>query len=224
MVHSEQEVMSLETKTKIHNSGVVISLVLEELKHAVPVAIALVKGGVDIIELTLRTPVAMDAARAIINEVPGAVVGFGTVLTVQQVKECAEIGAHFAVAPGCNPRVIEAAKEYNLSFAPGIATPTDIETALEQGCRMLKYFPAETSGGIKHLTNMTAPYKHLGLSFLPLGGINPSNVASYLESPLVGAIGGSWIATNKMIREEAWDTITNNGLEIKKIINNIRKE
>jgi 2-dehydro-3-deoxyphosphogluconate aldolase/(4S)-4-hydroxy-2-oxoglutarate aldolase len=87
---------------------------------------------------------------------------------------------------------------------------------------MLKYFPAETSGGIKHLTNMAAPYKHLGLSFLPLGGINPSNVTSYLESPLVGAVGGSWIATNKMIQEEAWGTITNNALEINKIIKNIR--
>jgi 2-dehydro-3-deoxyphosphogluconate aldolase/(4S)-4-hydroxy-2-oxoglutarate aldolase len=222
MENSNEEVMSSEIIQKINNSGVVISLVIDELKHAVPVAKALVKGGVDIIELTLRTPVAMDTARAIINEVPEAIVGFGTVLTLQQVKECAKIGAHFAVAPGCNPRIIQAAKEHNLSFAPGIATPTDIEIALEQGCRMLKYFPAETSGGIKYLTNMSAPYKHLGLSFLPLGGINPSNVVSYLESTLVGAIGGSWIATNKMIQEEAWETITNNALEIKKIIKNIR--
>lgn len=216
------DVMSSKITKKINNSGVVISLVINELKHAVPVAKALVKGGVDIIELTLRTPVAMDAAHAIINEVPEAVVGFGTVLTVQQVKECAKIGAQFAVAPGCNPKTIMAAKEAGLSFAPGIVTPTDIEMALEQGCKMLKYFPAETSGGIKHLTNMAAPYKHLGLSFLPLGGINLSNVVSYLESPLVGAIGGSWIATSQMIQEEAWDTITNNALEIKKIIKNIR--
>ena len=222
MENSNEEVMSSEIIQKINNSGVVISLVVDELKHAVPVAKALVKGGVAIIELTLRTTVAMDAARAIINEVPEAVVGFGTVLTVQQVKECSEIGAHFAIAPGCNPRIIQAAKEHHLSFAPGIATPTDIEMALEQGCKMLKYFPAETSGGIKHLTNMAAPYKHLGLSFLPLGGINLSNVASYLESPLVGAIGGSWIATNKMIQEEDWETITNNALEIKKIIKNIK--
>ncbi len=223
MGNSKQLVMSTETTRKINNSGVVISLVVDELKHAIPVANALVKGGVDIIELTLRTPVAMDAAKAIINEVPKAIVGFGTVLTVQQVKECAAIGAHFAVAPGCNPKIIEAAKAHNLSFAPGIATPTDIEMALEQGCSMLKYFPAETSGGIRHLTNMAAPYKHLGLRFLPLGGINPSNVVSYLESPLVSAIGGSWIATTQMIKEEAWETITNNALEIKKIINNIRK-
>jgi len=222
MKNSNQKVMSTEIIQKINNSGVIISLVIEELKHAIPVAKALLKGGVDIIELTLRTPVAMDAARAIINEVPDAQVGFGTVLTVQQVKECAKIGADFAVAPGCNPRIIQAAKEHNLSFAPGIATPSDIETALEQGCTMLKYFPAETSGGIKHLTNMAAPYKHLGLHFLPLGGINPSNVASYLESPLVGAIGGSWIASQKMIQEEAWETITNNALEIKNIIKNIR--
>jgi len=217
------DAMSSEIVDKIKNSGVVISLVIDELKHAVPVAKALVKGGVNIIELTLRTPIATDAAREIINEVPEAVVGFGTVLTMQQVKECAKIGAQFAVAPGCNPKIIQAAKEYGLSFAPGIVTPTDIEMALEEGCRMLKYFPAETSGGIKHLINMAAPYKHLGLSFLPLGGINLSNVVSYLESPLVGAIGGSWIATSQMIKEEAWDTITNNAAGIQKIIKNTRK-
>lgn len=223
MKNEEQQVMSPEIIQKIKDSGVVISLVLDELKHAIPVAKALVKGGVTIIELTLRTPIAMDAARAIINEVPEASVGFGTVLTVDQVKKCSKIGADFAVAPGCNPRIIQAAKEYGLSFAPGIVTPTDIEIALEQGCRMLKYFPAETSGGIKHLTNMVAPYQHLGLSFLPLGGINPGNVASYLESPLIGAIGGSWIATRQMIKEESWDVITKNAFEITEIIKNIRK-
>lgn len=223
MENKHNDVMSPEIIEVIKNSGVVISLVIDELKYAIPVAKALVKGGVNIIELTLRTPVAMDAARVIIDEVPEAVVGFGTVLTVQQIKECAKIGAQFAVAPGCNTKIIEAAKEYNLSFAPGIVTPTDIEMALEQGCCMLKYFPAETSGGINHLTNMAAPYKHLGLSFLPLGGINLSNVGSYLASPLVGAIGGSWIATSQMIKEEAWDSITNNALEIKRIIKNSRK-
>jgi len=217
------QVMSESVLEKINDSGVIISLVLEELKHAVPVAKALIKGGVDIIELTLRTPVAMEGAKAIIQEVPEAVVGFGTVLTEKQVEQCAKVGAHFAVAPGCNPKIIKASKDCNLSFAPGIATPTDIEMALSEGCRVLKYFPAETSGGIKHLTNMSAPYKHLGLSFLPLGGINPSNVASYLESPLVGAIGGSWIAKTDMIKEEAWEEITKNALEIKRIINQIRK-
>jgi 2-dehydro-3-deoxyphosphogluconate aldolase/(4S)-4-hydroxy-2-oxoglutarate aldolase len=216
-------VMDQKVLKNITDSGVIISLVLEELKHAVPVAKALIKGGVNIIELTLRTPVAMDAAKAIMDEVPEATVGFGTVLTIDQVEACSEIGAHFAVAPGCNPRIIRAAKDCNLSFAPGIATPSDIERAIEENCRVLKYFPAETSGGMKHLLNMSAPYKHLGLSFLPLGGINPSNVVSYLESPLIGAIGGSWIAKNDMIKAEAWDQITQNAKEIKQIINSVRR-
>lgn len=222
-MHSiKNEVMKESVLQKINESGVIISLVLEELKHAVPVARALVKGGVDIIELTLRTPVALEGAKAIIQEVPEAIVGFGTVLNEKQVEECAKAGGHFAVAPGCNPKIIRASKACDLSFAPGISTPTDIEMALAEGCRVLKYFPAETSGGIKHLTNMSAPYKHLGLSFLPLGGINPSNVTSYLESPLVGAIGGSWIAKNQMIKEEAWDEITQNAIDIKNIIKKIR--
>ena len=167
----EQQAMSPEIIEKINEAGVIAVLVIDELKHAVPLANALLEGGVNTIELTLRTPVAMDAARAIKNEVPKINLGFGTVLTTKQVKAVTELGADFAVAPGCNPKIIEAAREHGLSFAPGIVTPTDIEMAIEQGCRILKYFPAETSGGIKHLANMVAPYQYLGLSFIPLGGL-----------------------------------------------------
>jgi 2-dehydro-3-deoxyphosphogluconate aldolase/(4S)-4-hydroxy-2-oxoglutarate aldolase len=221
-IRSNDEIMAPEIVSKIKEAGVVATLVVDELKHAVPLAKALVNGGVNIIELTLRTPVAMDAAIDIMEGVPEATVGFGTAITRDQIKQAAKIGVDFAVAPGCNPGILEAALEEGLSFAPGIMTPSDIEVALEYGCRMLKFFPSETSGGMKHLNSMAAPYKHLGLQFLPLGGINLENAPSYLNSPLIAAIGGSWIAKPAMINAEDWMGITNNAREIRTLIDQLR--
>lgn len=220
---TEQKAMTAEIIKTIDDAGIIAVLVIDELKHAVPLAKALLAGGVNTIELTLRTPVAMDAANAIKNEVPEINLGFGTVLTVKQVEAVAKLGADFAVAPGCNPKVIEAARKNNLSFAPGIMTPSDIEMAIEQGCRVLKYFPAETSGGIKHLANMVAPYEYLGLSFIPLGGVSMANAANYLESPLITAVGGSWLAKRPLIQAENWEAITQNAREIRGLIAKIRK-
>lgn len=219
----EQQAMSPEIIEKIDRAGVVAVLIIDEVKHAVPVANALLRGGVDTIELTLRTPVAMEAAKAIKSEVPEIILGLGTVLTVGQVRAAAELGADFAVAPGCNPKVIAAARKHGLSFAPGVVTPTDIEIAIEQGCRILKYFPAESAGGMKHLSNMAAPYQYLGLKFIPLGGLNIDNAGSYLQSSLITAIGGSWIATRQMIQAEDWDGITNNANKIRSLITEIRR-
>lgn len=217
-----QKAMTPEIIKKIDDSGVIAVLVIDELKHAVPVARALLKGGVDSIELTLRTPVAMDAAKAIKKEVPEMTLGFGTVLTKDQVKAVVDLGADFAVAPGCNPKIIAEAVKLGLPFAPGIMTPTDIEMALEEGCRILKYFPAETSGGMDNLKNMVAPYQYLGLKFIPLGGLNINNARTYLESTLITAIGGSWLAKSDLIQAEKWDVITKNAQEIRDLIKNIR--
>ncbi|GAL63584.1 bifunctional 4-hydroxy-2-oxoglutarate aldolase/2-dehydro-3-deoxy-phosphogluconate aldolase [Algibacter lectus] len=219
-----QKAMTPEIIKKIDDSGVIAVLVIDELKHAVPLAKALLKGGVDSIELTLRTPVALDAAKLIKNEVPEITLGFGTVLTTDQVKAVVDLGADFAVAPGCNPKVIAEAIKLGLPFAPGIMTPTDIEMALEEGCRVLKYFPAETSGGMDNLKNMVAPYQYLGLKFIPLGGLNINNARTYLESPLITAIGGSWIAKSNLIHDENWEAITNNAQEITDLIKNIRSK
>lgn len=222
MQATEQQAMSPEMIKKLQETKVIAVLVIDELKNAIPLAKALLAGGVDCIELTLRTPIAMDAARAIKAEVPEMVVGLGTVLTTEQVKLAANVGVDFAVAPGCNPKIIATAKEYGLSFAPGIVTPTDIEMAVEQGCRVLKYFPAETSGGIKHLKSMAGPYQYLGLSFIPLGGLNLSNASSYIESPLICAIGGSWIARRNMIQAGDWNVITENAKAIRNLISKIK--
>jgi len=214
----KEQNLSPEIAEKIIKDRVIAVLVIDELKHAVPLAKALVKGGVNTIELTLRTPVALDATKAIKNEVPEITLGVGTVLTSEQVEAVAKIGADFAVAPGCNPNVIKAARECGLSFAPGIMTPTDIEIAVELGCRILKYFPAESSGGLKHLQSMVSPYQHLGLKFIPLGGLNIQNVSAYLQSSLIAAVGGSWIAKCSLIQAENWDAIIQNAQEIRNLL------
>ncbi len=219
----EQRAMASELIKKIDDAGIIAVLIIDDVKHAVPVARALLAGGVDVIELTLRTPATMESAKAIKKEVPEMSLGFGTVLTVDQVKAVIDVGADFAVSPGCNPKIIREAQKQGLSFAPGIMSPTDIEMALEEGCRILKYFPAETSGGMKHLKSMAAPYQYLGLKFIPLGGCNIENAGSYLRSELITAIGGTWVAKRPFIQSENWDAITNNAIEITTLITQIRK-
>lgn len=222
MKSTDHWAMSPELTKKIDESGVIAVLIIDEVKHAVPMARALLKGGVDAIELTLRTKAAIESAKRIKKEVPEMTLGFGTVLTLDQVKAVIDVGADFAVSPGCNPKIIAEARKQGLSFAPGIMTPTDIEIAVEQGCRILKFFPAETSGGMKHLESMSAPYIHLGLKFIPLGGCSLGNAGSYLKSPLITAIGGTWVAKRPLIQSEDWDAITKNAIEIRKLINQIR--
>ena len=223
MQPTAQRAMTPELIKKIDEAGIIAVLIIDDVKHAVPLVRALLAGGVEAIELTLRTPAALESAKAIKKEVPEMSLGFGTVLTVDQVKAVIDVGADFAVSPGCNPKIIREAQKQGLSFAPGIMTPTDIEMALEEGCRILKYFPAETSGGMAHLTSITAPYQYLGLKFIPLGGCNINNARSYLESDLITAIGGTWLAKRPLIQSENWDTITNNAKEIKTLITQIRQ-
>ncbi len=220
----QQRAMSPEIIKKIDDAAIIAVLVVDEVKHALPLANALLEGGVDAIELTLRTPAAMEVARIIKKEVPQITLGFGTVLTVEQVKAVVDLGADFAVAPGCNPKVIAEAYKQSLSFAPGIMTPSDIEIAVQEGCRILKFFPAETSGGLKHLQSMSAPYNYLGLKFIPLGGCNINNAPSYLQSDLITAIGGSWVAKRSLIQAEDWNAITNNAKDIRNLITTIRSK
>lgn len=219
---SSQFAMANDIGDKISQSGVIAVLVIDKLDHAVPLAEALLKGGVDAIELTLRTPVAIEAASLIKKRFPEIVLGFGTVLTTEQVKAVVDVGADFAVAPGCNPKIIQEAKKLGLSFAPGVMTPSEIEIAVQEGCRLLKFFPAETSGGLNHLKSVAGPYNYLGLKFIPLGGLNSKNAHQYIESPLISAIGGSWIAKRPLIQNENWDEITKNAEEIKALIQQIR--
>lgn len=192
----------------MRKGGVLAVLILESAEAAVPVARALLEGGVDCVELTLRTSAALEALRRIRAEVPEMTVGAGTILTPAQVLEAKAAGAAFGVAPGMNPRVVAAARDAGLDFAPGVCTPTDIELALEQGCRVLKFFPAEPCGGLAYLRTISAPFAHLGVSFIPLGGLGSHNAEDYLREPSVTALGGSWLATKAAIAEGRWDDIT----------------
>lgn len=193
---------------RIQSTGIVAVLVIDREEDGPPLAKALLAGGVDVMELTLRTPAALGALRRIRAEVPEMIAGAGTVLTPAQVEEVKNAGAEFAVSPGVNPRVLQAAKEASIPFAPGISTPSDVEQALEFDCRLLKFFPAEATGGLAYLKAMAAPYIHLGVRFLPLGGLNEKNMSAYLADPLIAAIGGSWLAPRDAIREKQWESIT----------------
>jgi len=218
----DQKAMSPNLIKKIDSTGIIAVLIIDEVKHAVPLANALLAGGVDTIELTLRTQAALMAADAIKKQVPEITLGFGTVLTVDQVKAVVDFGADFAVSPGCNPKIIGEAFKQGLSFAPGIMTPTDIEIAVQEGCRILKFFPASSSGGMKHLESMSAPYNYLNLKFIPLGGCNMENASNYLKSDIISAIGGTWLAKRNLIQSEDWETISNNAKEIRNLITKIR--
>jgi 2-dehydro-3-deoxyphosphogluconate aldolase/(4S)-4-hydroxy-2-oxoglutarate aldolase len=207
---------------RIESTGIVAVLVIDREEDGPELAKALLAGGVDIMELTLRTPAAIGALRRIRAEVPDMLAGAGTVLTPAQVEEVKNAGAEFAVSPGLNPRVMQAAKEAGLPFAPGISTPSDIEQALEFDCRLLKFFPAEASGGLARLKAMSAPYQHLGVRFVPLGGVNEKNMSTYLADPLIAALGGSWLAPREAIMEKRWSDITGLARQATTLIGSIR--
>lgn len=198
---------------KVNEAGVVAVLTIDREADAVPLAQALLRGGVTVMELTLRTAAAMGALRRIVTEAAEMTAGIGTILRADQAREAAEAGAAFGVAPGLNPDVVLAAADAGLPFAPGIATPSEVERAMDLGCRVLKFFPAEPMGGIAYLKAVAAPYAHLELRYLPLGGLDAGNMKSYLEHSFVGAIGGSWLAERSLIQGQSWDVIAGRARE-----------
>ena len=217
---NEQEVILFG---KLQQSAIIAVLILDRVEDAVPLAEALLEGGVNAMELTLRTPAAIGAHKEITAKVPRMLAGIGTILTVDQVKEVVDAGAAFGVSPGLNPRVLEAALAAGLPFAPGICTPSDIERALEFDRRYLKFFPAEPSGGLKYLEAIAAPYAHLGLKYIPLGGVNPANCQTWLTHPLVGGIGGSWLAPKPLISAGNWNAIRDAAAQVIAIRDSIHR-
>ncbi len=195
---------------RLARSGVVAVVTVENPDDAGPVARALLTGGVGAIELTFRTAHAAEAIRRIRAEVPEILVGAGTLLNRAHVEAAIEAGAVFGVAPGCNPATIAAARECGLPFAPGVMTPTDMEIALEHGCRVLKYFPASNLAGPSALETMAAPFAHLGLRFIPLGGISLASLPLWLASPSVLCVGGSWLASREVIQRKDWAALQRN--------------
>lgn len=192
---------------RIKESRIVSVLTLDDADNAIPLAEALLGGGVKVIELTLRTPAAEEGIRRIAAAYPQMLVGAGTVLTAEQLDRAIDAGAAFAVSPGLNHAVSAAADARQYSYFPGVMTPTDVETALAMGHRLLKFFPASIAGGIKMIKALAAPYAQAGVQFLPLGGINADNASDYLALDAVAAIGGSWIADRTLINDKRFDEI-----------------
>ncbi|NOY29505.1 MAG: bifunctional 4-hydroxy-2-oxoglutarate aldolase/2-dehydro-3-deoxy-phosphogluconate aldolase [Planctomycetes bacterium] len=193
---------------------------IERVEDATSVAEAILAGGLDCFEITLRTPDALKAIEVVRNGFPSMFVGAGTILNEAQLNEAIRAGAQFGLAPGLSPSVVEKARELNFPFIPGVMTPSDVEAGLAMDCRLQKFFPAETAGGISMLRALGGPYGPTGLKFIPLGGVGPANAAAYLESPHVAAIGGSWIADKKLIEAKDWSQITRNAAEVVSIAMN----
>jgi 2-dehydro-3-deoxyphosphogluconate aldolase / (4S)-4-hydroxy-2-oxoglutarate aldolase len=181
-------------------------ITLERVEDAVPLARALVAGGLRLLEITLRTPAAADAAAAIIQEVPEAVVGIGTVLTPKDLERARALGARFALSPGATPALLEAAADGDLPFIPGIATASELMAALVHGFTTCKFFPAVAAGGIPALKALAGPFPQA--RFCPTGGIDEKNAKDWLALPNVVAIGGSWVCQTSDIRAQAWGEIT----------------
>ena len=174
-------------------AGIIPVIVIEKEEQAVPLARALVKGGLPVLEVTFRTAAAAGAIAAIRKEVPEAVVGAGTLLTPQMVKDAKAAGAVFGVAPGFDPVVMAAAKAEGLPMCPGIATASELSQALTAGCKMVKFFPAEAAGGVKMIKNLLGAFRFTGVKFMPTGGVKPENVSDYLAVPEIVCCGGTWI-------------------------------
>jgi 2-dehydro-3-deoxyphosphogluconate aldolase/(4S)-4-hydroxy-2-oxoglutarate aldolase len=186
--------------------GIVPVIKIDDALDAVPLARAIEAGGLPCVEITFRTAAAEDAIRRIAGELPGVLVGAGTVLTADQVDRALGAGARFIVTPGFNPRVVERALERGASIVPGCSTPTDIEQALGFGLDVVKFFPAEQSGGLDYLKAVAAPYTQT--RFVPTGGISAANLARYLSFAPVLACGGSWMAKEDLIKAGNFAGIT----------------
>jgi len=182
-------------------------IAIDRADDIVPVCEALGAGGLSVAEVTFRTDAGRDALRIARERFPDFLIGAGTVTLPEEVQLAADAGAHFAVAPGTSPVIVARAAELGLPFFPGVCTPTDIELALSLGARLMKFFPAEAAGGLPMVSALHAPYKHRGVSFMPTGGVKPENLAAYLASPAVAAVGGTWIVTSELVMERRFDRI-----------------
>ena len=177
----------------LRRAGIIPVIVIEREDQAVPLAKALVKGGLPVLEVTFRTKAAAGAIAAIRREVPEAIVGAGTILTVEMLKAAKSAGAVFGVAPGFDPVILAAAKAEGLPFCPGIATASELSQALTAGCPMVKFYPAEAAGGVKMIKNLLGAFRFTGVKFMPTGGVKLDNVADYLSVPEIVCCGGTWI-------------------------------
>lgn len=194
------------TPEQIFDMAPVIPVItVDDIKKAVPLARALVDGGLPVLEITLRTPLGLEAIRVLKAEVEGAVVGAGTVLNPRDLEGALAAGSEFIITPGLTPTLLRAGCECGVPFMPGIATVSEMMSCLDAGLKALKFFPAEASGGAAILKAFSGPFPNI--SFCPTGGIGPGNLASYLAVPTVRTVGGSWMTPAAMVANEDWHGI-----------------
>jgi 2-dehydro-3-deoxyphosphogluconate aldolase / (4S)-4-hydroxy-2-oxoglutarate aldolase len=199
-------------------SRLVCVAVIDNTDDAVPLTEALLAGGLNCIEVTFRTAGAAEAIARIRKALPGAVVGAGTLLTADNVKKAVDAGAQFGVSPGLSEAVSKAAHDAKLPLFPGVVTPSEIMRALDLGWKHLKFFPAETFGGVNAVKALAGPFGHTGVKLIPTGGITAAALPNYLAIPQVAAVGGSWMAERKLIAEKNWKQITALTAEAMKVI------
>lgn len=185
-------------------------IAIDDVAQAIPLADALIAGGLPVAEITFRSAAAADVIRTLTRERPQLIVGAGTVLSPETAEQAKACGALFGVAPGLNPRVVRHAQSLGMPFIPGVATATDVETALELGCKVLKFFPAEVAGGAKMVAALSAPYQQTGVKFMPTGGLSLDKLAAYFAIKTVMVCGGTWIAKKDDLVAGNWDVITAN--------------
>ena len=206
---------------QIGNHRVVPVVKIETAQHALPLGQALMAGGLPLAEITFRTTAAPEAIQQLSDALPEILVGAGTVLTIENVDQAVDAGARFIVAPGFNPKVVDYCIANNIPVVPGVNSPTEIEMGLNSGLGVLKYFPAEASGGLKMLKAMSAPYADV--KFMPTGGINIHNLSDYLAFDRVLACGGTWIAKTDLISAGRFADITQMTKDVVKLIQNQRR-
>lgn len=198
--------MILTPLTVVHDAPVIPVIVLHQLQHAVPLARALVAGGIRMLEVTLRTPAALACIEAMAREVPEAVVGAGTVRSHADARDAAEVGARFLVSPGLTSAVAQASRDVQLPLLPGVATASDILRAQEEGLHTLKFFPALQAGGLAMLKAWQGPFGEV--LFCPTGGIHAGNAAEFLALSNVACVGGSWLVPQDALEQGDWARIT----------------
>lgn len=205
---------------KLGQYGIVPVVVLNDSKDAEPLADALCEGGLACAEVTFRTEAAAESIKIMSEKHPEMLVGAGTVLTVEQVDEAVAAGAKFIVSPGLNSEVVKYCLDKNIAITPGVVTPSEMEQAIELGLNIVKFFPAEPSGGLSMIKAVSAPYTML--KFMPTGGINPGNVKEYLKSDKIFACGGSWMVKGDLVDAGDFDKIKELTKEAADIVKEIR--
>jgi len=202
--------------------GVVPVIAIESAEAALPLADALAEGGLPVAEITFRTAAGGEVIARIGKDRPNVILGAGTVLSVENLRAAKAAGARFGVAPGTNPDILTEANRLGLPFIPGVVTPSEVEKAMSLGARILKFFPAEASGGLAMIKALAAPYGHTGVKFMPTGGVSLANLEEYLKNDAVICVGGTWIATKELIKEKKWTEIRDNCRKAMEVVRKLR--